>query len=66
MFRCWCLSAEVREAGLVGGALVGESGLRVGPFVLEALSGIARRRRDAADGTSWDPALPLLDGRTAE
>jgi arginase family enzyme len=34
--------------------------------VLEALSGIARRRRDAADGTSWDPALPLLEGRTAE
>lgn len=24
--------------------------------VLEALSGIARRRRDAADGTTWDPA----------
>jgi agmatinase len=31
--------------------------------VLEALSAIARRRRDAADGTSWDPARPLLDGR---
>jgi agmatinase len=31
--------------------------------VLEALSGIARRRRDAADGTSWDPRHPLLDGR---
>ncbi len=29
--------------------------------VLEALSAIARRRRDAADGTSWDPARPLLD-----
>jgi agmatinase len=31
--------------------------------VLEALSGMARRRRDAADGTSWDPRQPLLDGR---
>jgi agmatinase len=31
--------------------------------VLEALSAIARRRRDAADGTRWDPAQPLLDGR---
>jgi len=31
--------------------------------VLEALSGIARRRRDQATGTSWDPRQPLLDGR---
>jgi agmatinase len=31
--------------------------------VLEALSGIARRRKDAADGTTWDPRQPLLDGR---
>jgi agmatinase len=31
--------------------------------VLESLSAIARRRRDAADGTSWDPRRPLLDGR---
>ena len=31
--------------------------------VLEALSGMARRRRDAADGTTWDPRRPLLDGR---
>ena len=31
--------------------------------VLEALSAMARRRRDAADGTVWDPARPLLDGR---
>jgi agmatinase len=31
--------------------------------VLEALSAIARRRRDAAEGTSWDPALPLLAER---
>ncbi len=29
--------------------------------VLEALSAIARRRRDAADGTTWDPTRPLLD-----
>jgi agmatinase len=29
--------------------------------VLEALGGIARRRRDARDGTSWDPRRPLLD-----
>jgi agmatinase len=29
--------------------------------VLEALSAIARRRRDAADGTSLDPRRPLLD-----
>jgi agmatinase len=31
--------------------------------VLEALSAIARRRRDARDGTTWDPRQPLLDGR---
>ncbi|MGW4488241.1 agmatinase [Amycolatopsis sp. NPDC004368] len=31
--------------------------------VLEALSGIARRRRDHADGTVWNPALPLLADR---
>lgn len=32
--------------------------------VLEVLSGIARRRRDRADGTTWDPTQPLLDQRT--
>ena len=31
--------------------------------VLEALSAIARRRRDAEFGTRWDPALPLLADR---
>ncbi len=31
--------------------------------VLEALSGIARRRKDARDGTTWNPSQPLLDGR---
>jgi agmatinase len=31
--------------------------------VLECLSGIARRRRDARDGTAWDPARPLLADR---
>ena len=31
--------------------------------VLEALSAVARRRRDARDGTRWEPGLPLLDGR---
>ncbi|MFC4054361.1 agmatinase [Actinomadura syzygii] len=31
--------------------------------VLEALSGIARRRRDTRDGTTWDPTLPLLEDR---
>jgi agmatinase len=31
--------------------------------VLEALSAIARRRRDAAGGTRWNPALPLLAER---
>ncbi len=29
--------------------------------VLESLSAIARRRRDERDGTTWDPARPLLD-----
>jgi len=33
--------------------------------VLEALSGIARKRRDVADGTQWDPRQPLLAGRNA-
>jgi agmatinase len=31
--------------------------------VLEALSAVARRRQDARDGTTWNPDLPLLDGR---
>ena len=31
--------------------------------VLEAISGIARRRQDAANGTTWDPLQPLLAGR---
>jgi agmatinase len=31
--------------------------------VLEALSAIARRRRDERDGTHWNPAQPLLDDR---
>jgi agmatinase len=31
--------------------------------VLESLSGIARRRKDARDGTTWDRRRPLLDGR---
>ncbi|HKD96442.1 MAG TPA: agmatinase [Micromonosporaceae bacterium] len=31
--------------------------------VLEALSGMARRRRDARDGVTWNRATPLLEGR---
>ncbi|TYB49109.1 agmatinase [Actinomadura chibensis] len=31
--------------------------------VLEALSGIARRRHDTQHGTTWDPTLPLLEDR---
>jgi agmatinase len=31
--------------------------------VLEALSAIARRRKDARDGTRWDPRMPLLTDR---
>ena len=31
--------------------------------VLEVLSGIARRRGDAASGATWDRMRPLLDGR---
>ncbi len=31
--------------------------------VLEALSAIARKRRDERDGTRWDPARPLLSDR---
>ena len=31
--------------------------------VLEALSGLAARRRDAATGVTFDPAMPLLSGR---
>jgi agmatinase len=31
--------------------------------VLEGLSGMARRRKDAAGGPQWDPRQPLLDGR---
>ncbi|HEY3606551.1 MAG TPA: arginase family protein, partial [Pseudonocardiaceae bacterium] len=31
--------------------------------VLEALSGMARRRRDQTDGTAWDRTQPLLADR---
>ena len=31
--------------------------------VLEALSAIARKRRDERDGTTWDPSRPLLADR---
>ncbi len=31
--------------------------------VLEAISAIARRRKDQTAGTTWDPAQPLLAGR---
>lgn len=31
--------------------------------VLETLSGIARRRRDTTEGTTWQPGRPMLDGR---
>src|SRR3712207_8275531 len=34
--------------------------------VLEALSAIARRRRDARDGTRWDPSLPRSEEHTSE
>jgi agmatinase len=34
--------------------------------VLEALSGIARRRQDERDGTAWDRRQPLLAGRAGE
>lgn len=34
--------------------------------VLEALSAVARRRRDAVAGTRWDPSLPLLSDRAQE
>jgi len=33
--------------------------------VLETLSGIARRRADAADGCRWDEATPMMAGRVA-
>jgi agmatinase len=31
--------------------------------ILEALSAIARRKKDQRDGTTWNPALPLLSDR---
>ena len=31
--------------------------------VLESLSALARKRRDERDGTTWDPANPLLSDR---
>jgi agmatinase len=34
--------------------------------VLEALSAIARRRKDHRDGTRWNPREPLLHGRAAD
>jgi arginase family enzyme len=34
--------------------------------VLEAISAIARRRKDHATGTTWDPSQPLLEGRDVD
>jgi len=34
--------------------------------ILEALSAIARRRKDQRDGTTWDRRQPLLHGRGAD
>jgi len=34
--------------------------------VLEVISAIARRRRDHAQGTTWDPRQPLLEGRDVD
>jgi agmatinase len=34
--------------------------------VLETLSGIARRRADAASGTRWDESTPMMAGRVQE
>ncbi|MDT5080781.1 MAG: guanidinobutyrase [Mycobacterium sp.] len=34
--------------------------------VLEAISAIARRRKDKAQGTVWDPRQPLLEGREVD
>jgi agmatinase len=34
--------------------------------VLESISAIARRRKDARDGTTWNPERPLLEGRGAD
>jgi agmatinase len=34
--------------------------------VLEALSAMARRRQDRRDGTTWDPAQPLLNDRVPD
>ena len=34
--------------------------------VLEVVSAIARRRRDNAEGTTWDPMKPLLAGREVD
>jgi agmatinase len=31
--------------------------------ILEALSAMARRKKDQRDGTTWNPALPLLADR---
>jgi agmatinase len=34
--------------------------------VLETVSAIARKLRDARDGTTWDPARPLLEDREGD
>ena len=61
-----------REANLVGMEIVevappydqaDVTAMLANRVVLETLSGIARRRADAASGTRWDEATPLLAGR---
>jgi hypothetical protein len=46
---------------------VGEGGRDelIGPGRTGGASGIARRRQDARDGTTWDRRQPLLDDRSA-
>lgn len=34
--------------------------------MLDAVSAIARRRKNAAQGTTWDPSQPLLAGREVD
>ena len=42
---------------------LGVEKVQIESSVIGALSAIARKRKDERDGTTWDPAQPLLDGR---
>ena len=58
-----CTNVESVNCSIAAMCAVKSNWQTINRVVLEAISGIARRRQDAANGTTWDPSLPLLADR---